>query len=122
MSEMPETIYAYHQTCGTGTWIDFNDGQPGDEPTKYVRSDSAPWMPIESAPMNGRWILVWWPKASKIPFTAYYDYQNKQWRAAPSGGALDKHAHRTSRKVAGGPAAWQPIPDAPNGGKNESND
>lgn len=35
--DMPDTIYAYHCSNGTGTWVDFDDSCEGDVAVKYVK-------------------------------------------------------------------------------------
>jgi hypothetical protein len=62
----------------------------------------AGWQPIESAPKDGKWILVWWPTVTDVPFVGYCI--NGQWRAATDGDSWPGME---------GPTHWQPLPAPP---------
>lgn len=70
---------------------------------KWIRGGSVDlpeWRPIESAPMNGKWILLWWPHVTDAPFVGFY---TSKWRAATNGDSW----------VGPGPTHWMPLPTPP---------
>lgn len=59
------------------------------------------WKPIESAPKDGTWVLLWWPYWSHHAIMAYFD--GGSWS---SEGVLSDHDEP-------GPTHWQPLPASP---------
>jgi hypothetical protein len=37
------------------------------------------WRPIESAPANGKWVLVWWEEVTDMPIVAYFNNRSNLW-------------------------------------------
>jgi hypothetical protein len=60
------------------------------------------WRPIETAPLGGRWVLLWWPAVTDAPFVGYR--VGEEWRAATRG---DTWAGLP------GPTHWMPLPEPP---------
>lgn len=63
------------------------------------------WQPIETAPKDGRSVLVWWEHWALRPIVAYYHYQDG-WLASEKLGS-----------EGGGPTHWMPLPDPPGDGE-----
>ena len=60
------------------------------------------WRPIETAPRNGKWVLLWWPNITDVPFTGYFS--DGKWRGAPGGDTWS---------VEPCPTHWRPLPAPP---------
>jgi hypothetical protein len=60
------------------------------------------WQPIETAPRNGSWVLVWWPSVTDVAFVGYM--VNGEWRAATDGSRWPSLS---------APTHWMPLPEGP---------
>ncbi len=110
-----------------------------DEQTISTYLTAQDWRPIETAPMDGRWIQVFIP-GKIVPKKGGYrktnDYQGRaRWIADPDRGRgeiLSHHAedlkeahggfwsaHINGRKpLSPCPTHWKPLPEPPTGGRN----
>jgi Protein of unknown function (DUF551) len=64
------------------------------------------WQPIETAPTNGKWVLLWWLGVTDCPIVGYRGH--KGW-CSPIGsweGYLEG-------KTVGSPTHWRPLPNPP---------
>ena len=72
---------------------------PTTEPAK-AEEGLMEWQPIETAPKDGTWVLLWWPHLHHAPQTGQYSYG---W-----------HCHVPSFADEGpGPLNWMPLPVPP---------
>jgi len=60
------------------------------------------WQPIETAPLGGKWVLLWWPEITDCAIEGYR--VNDTWRTISD--------HRSTDGF-GGPTHWHPIPAPP---------
>ena len=68
----------------------------------------AQWQPIESAPKDGTWILVWWPYWAKTrPIVAKWFPPNSQSEDAGWDSIESLSSHHEP------PTHWMPLPPAP---------
>jgi hypothetical protein len=72
------------------------------------------WQPIETAPRNGTWVLIW-PKYASNPLVA--EFSNNRWY-----GCYEHYKVSCGRWCEGGsvdtwpnlnPTHWQPLPPPP---------
>lgn len=99
----------HHWTCARNP---YNQDQYQTESTQVAwqawraraeLQQSADWQPISTAPRNGSWILLWWPRVTDAPFAGYYRGDRQQWFMA---GMFDSwHGE--------GPTHWMELPEAP---------
>lgn len=60
------------------------------------------WQPIETAPKGGKWMLLWWPGVTDVPFAGYE--VNGRWYGAPTGDTWDRENQ---------PTHWMHLPEPP---------
>lgn len=63
------------------------------------------WRPIEDAPRNSKWVLVWWEEITDCALVAYRKPDGK-WHCPVNNG------YDEGRPFAG-PTHWMPLPSAP---------
>lgn len=71
-------------------------------PESVEPAEAREWRPIRSAPDNGKWVQLWWPAVTDVPFTGYC--LDSVWRAATSGDWWPSIP---------GPTHWMPLPSPP---------
>lgn len=59
------------------------------------------WQPIDTAPREGKWVLLWWPYVVNRPMVGYCI--GSKWYAAPSASEWGNNP----------PTLWMPLPAAP---------
>lgn len=68
------------------------------------------WRPIETAPKDGTWVILYAPAGGVQPGywgPSYFDY-DPMWL---------QYAHRSeAREVVGEPTHWMPLPNSPEDG------
>lgn len=68
------------------------------------------WQLIESAPMDGTHIQVWWPAQYHEPITAFFDNKdNFKWKVSGFGNVINTE-----------PTHWRPLPSPPKTGRDVS--
>lgn len=72
--------------------------------TSKPQPDANGWLPIETAPRNGKWILAWWPNVVEAALVVFYCEHQGRWVEATSGSGWKNH---------GNPTHWQPLPKGP---------
>lgn len=58
------------------------------------------WQPMNTAPMDGTWVLLWWPHWHHSPQAGYHD--GYEW-----------HSAVVASGEGDGPEAWMPLPAPP---------
>lgn len=64
------------------------------------RLEAEGWQPMHTAPVDGTWVLLWWPHWHHVPMIGYYD--NYGWRC-----------DRALSEDGIGPLAWHSLPAPP---------
>ena len=36
-------------------------------------ADKAAWRPVETAPRDGQWVMLWWPRREQFPVFGYFE-------------------------------------------------
>jgi hypothetical protein len=109
MTEAPERIWVNLDDCEDGC-CPVEDGLDGDgkffraaTSTRYIRADLVPqWQPIETAPKDGTWVLVW--SYSRVAVSFFCEKENEwcsDWQ--------DYQEHYNNES----PTHWMPLPAPP---------
>jgi len=69
------------------------------------------WQPIETAPKDGTYVMVWPPTYSGAVSCAVWDWQTDHKRPRPFWQRLDTDSAWTSRNHP--PTHWMPVPEGP---------